>query len=80
MLRNSSWIVLCVTNSCLCSAETHGPQCASKYDDCEGGSKARCVHGICEDLVRVKPGEVGPFQGGPLGDDGGGWLLVPRSL
>ncbi|KAI4562255.1 hypothetical protein MJT46_011217 [Ovis ammon polii x Ovis aries] len=43
--------------SCLCSPETHGPQCASKYDDCEGGSKVRCVHGICEDLVRVKAGE-----------------------
>ncbi|XP_024431584.2 cubilin [Desmodus rotundus] len=42
---------------CLCSPETHGPQCASKYNDCEGGSKALCVHGICEDLVRVKPGE-----------------------
>ncbi|KAI4575387.1 hypothetical protein MJG53_011590 [Ovis ammon polii x Ovis aries] len=43
--------------SCFCSPETHGPQCASKYDDCEGGSKVRCVHGICEDLVRVKAGE-----------------------
>ncbi|XP_008147050.2 cubilin [Eptesicus fuscus] len=43
--------------SCLCSPETHGPQCASKYDDCEEGSKALCVHGICEDQVRTQAGQ-----------------------
>ncbi|XP_005856789.1 PREDICTED: cubilin, partial [Myotis brandtii] len=43
--------------SCLCSPETHGPQCASKYDDCEAGSKALCVHGICEDQVRIQAGQ-----------------------
>ncbi|XP_015441120.1 cubilin isoform X1 [Pteropus alecto] len=43
--------------SCHCSPETHGPQCASKYDDCEAGSQVLCVHGICEDLVRVQAGE-----------------------
>lgn len=52
----------CVTNSCHCSPETHGPQCTSKYDDCEAGSQALCVHGICEDLVRVQAGEVGSFR------------------
>ncbi|PNI30498.1 CUBN isoform 2, partial [Pan troglodytes] len=43
--------------SCHCPPETYGPQCASKYDDCEGGSVARCVHGICEDLMREQAGE-----------------------
>ncbi|XP_036315022.1 cubilin [Pipistrellus kuhlii] len=43
--------------SCLCSPETHGPQCASKYNDCEEGSKALCVHGICEDQVRTQAGQ-----------------------
>uniref|UniRef100_A0A452U8T7 Cubilin n=1 Tax=Ursus maritimus TaxID=29073 RepID=A0A452U8T7_URSMA len=43
--------------SCLCSPETHGPQCASRYDDCDRGSKELCVHGICEDLVRVQAGQ-----------------------
>ncbi|KAM9673713.1 cubilin [Trichechus inunguis] len=40
---------------CICSPDTYGPQCASRYDDCEEGSKDRCVHGICEDLVREQP-------------------------
>ncbi|XP_006159809.2 LOW QUALITY PROTEIN: cubilin [Tupaia chinensis] len=43
--------------SCHCLPETYGPQCASKYNDCEGGSKKRCVHGICEDLVREQAGQ-----------------------
>ncbi|XP_036131390.1 cubilin [Molossus molossus] len=43
--------------SCRCSPDTHGPQCASKYNDCEGGSQALCVHGICEDQVRVQDGQ-----------------------
>nr|XP_044991063.1 cubilin [Jaculus jaculus] len=43
--------------SCHCTPETYGPQCASKYNDCEGGSKERCVHGICEDLDREQPNQ-----------------------
>ncbi|KAM7154824.1 cubilin-like [Molossus nigricans] len=42
---------------CRCSPDTHGPQCASKYNDCEGGSQALCVHGICEDQVHVQDGQ-----------------------
>ncbi|MBZ3891922.1 Cubilin [Sciurus carolinensis] len=44
--------------SCKCTPETYGPQCAFKYNDCEGGSQERCGHGICEDLERQRPGEV----------------------
>ncbi|KAK2500364.1 hypothetical protein MC885_017347 [Smutsia gigantea] len=35
----------------------HQWKCASRYNDCDGGSEARCVHGICEDLVRERAGE-----------------------
>ncbi|XP_036916668.1 cubilin [Sturnira hondurensis] len=60
---------------CLCSPETHGPQCASTYNDCEGGSQALCVHGICEDLVRVSPGEP---KYSCICD--AGWTSPPNSL
>lgn len=45
-------------NRCDCTPDTYGPQCASKYNDCEQGSKQLCKHGICEDLERVQHGQV----------------------
>lgn len=41
-----------VTNRCTCTPDTYGPQCEFRYNDCEGGSKELCVHGVCEDLER----------------------------
>lgn len=48
----------CMTNRCDCTPDTYGPQCESKYNDCEQGSKQLCKHGICEDLERVQHGQV----------------------
>ncbi|KAK7823853.1 hypothetical protein U0070_020524, partial [Myodes glareolus] len=47
----------CMTNRCDCTPDTYGPQCESKYNDCEQGSKQLCKHGICEDLERVQHGQ-----------------------
>lgn len=47
-----------MTNRCDCTPDTYGPQCESKYNDCEQGSKQLCKHGICEDLERVQHGQV----------------------
>lgn len=46
------------TISCSCTPETYGPHCASKFDDCQGGSETLCGHGICIDVDRDQPNKV----------------------
>lgn len=46
------------TFSCSCTPETYGPRCASKFDDCQGGSQTLCEHGTCVDAERDTPNKV----------------------